>query len=142
MFQILNVHIVAWKMLWVLRVAYLPVELAQNNMQWLWCLVPHYYSEIKVAGAFCPGWETAPVPNLWDNQVPCSDEVFLLALWQIESPDYFRSIRDFSLKHCALKAKSVSKTNKDKNACCFHLYLIIMWLPFEGFFCGSHRDQC
>lgn len=71
--------------------------------------VPHYGGEVEVAGA-------VPVPHLPDNQGPGSDEGFLLALWQIESPDYCRN-RDFSLKYCALKAKSMSKPNKDKNSC-------------------------
>lgn len=122
------------KMLWVLRVAYLPVELAQNNVQWPWCLVPHHYWEVEVAGA-------VPVPDL-SNQGPGSDEGFLFALWQIKSPDYCWNIRDFSLKYCALKAKSMSKPNKDKNSCWFHLCLIILLLAFQGFFCCSHRDQC
>lgn len=67
-------------MLCVLRVAYLLVELAQNNMHWVWCLVPYYYSEIEVTGAFCLAGEMGPLPNLLDNQVPWSGEVFLLAL--------------------------------------------------------------
>lgn len=121
----MNGHIVAWKNALCLKSSLSSSEITSKQYA-LNLMASSLLTEREGTGALSPSWETRPVPNLPGNQIPWSDEGFLLAVQWIQSPDYFQSISDISLKSRALKAKSLSKINKNQNSCWFLLICLII----------------